>query len=205
MVGTHGYAPEQYKGKVEARTGLYALGATMHFMLTEQRPRAGTALSCFPRSRNCAPDAAQRSQTWSPKHLPSTSRIACPAADDFKRRLTRLKNPAATLDHGSRPRNQTRVAASAPTSRRTQCVIVCQLRQPYTDGCEVLPILQRRSCTRPRAVTPGSGRHTHPFLLFCPAASSALRCRLYRCLLLARSARTAKGSSPADIRSSSRN
>lgn len=35
MVGTHGYAPpEQYRGKNEPRSDLYALGALVHYLLT---------------------------------------------------------------------------------------------------------------------------------------------------------------------------
>jgi len=39
MIGTHGYAPpEQYSGKVEARSDLYALGAMMHHLVTGRDP-----------------------------------------------------------------------------------------------------------------------------------------------------------------------
>jgi serine/threonine protein kinase len=38
-IGTQGYAaPEQYRGKAEARSDLYALGATMHHLLTGRDP-----------------------------------------------------------------------------------------------------------------------------------------------------------------------
>jgi len=38
-VGTDGYAPkEQYRGKVEPRSDIYALGATMHHLLTGEMP-----------------------------------------------------------------------------------------------------------------------------------------------------------------------
>ncbi len=40
MVGTEGYSPpEQYKGIAEPRGDLYALGATMHHLLTKRDPR----------------------------------------------------------------------------------------------------------------------------------------------------------------------
>ena len=39
MIGTQGYAPpEQYRGKVETRSDLYALGATMHHALSGRDP-----------------------------------------------------------------------------------------------------------------------------------------------------------------------
>ncbi|MEB3237294.1 MAG: protein kinase [Candidatus Sericytochromatia bacterium] len=40
MIGTQGYAPpEQYRGQVEQRTDIYALGATMHYLLTNRDPQ----------------------------------------------------------------------------------------------------------------------------------------------------------------------
>lgn len=40
MIGTQGYAPpEQYRGQVEPRSDLYALGATMHYLLTGRDPQ----------------------------------------------------------------------------------------------------------------------------------------------------------------------
>jgi serine/threonine-protein kinase len=41
MIGTQGYAPpEQYFEKVEVRSDLYALGATLHYLLTGRDPAA---------------------------------------------------------------------------------------------------------------------------------------------------------------------
>jgi hypothetical protein len=40
MVGTEGYSPpEQYRGSAEPRADIYALGATMHHLLSKQDPR----------------------------------------------------------------------------------------------------------------------------------------------------------------------
>ena len=40
MVGTEGYSPpEQYRGSTEPRVDIYALGATMHHLLSKQDPR----------------------------------------------------------------------------------------------------------------------------------------------------------------------
>jgi outer membrane protein assembly factor BamB/tRNA A-37 threonylcarbamoyl transferase component Bud32 len=40
MIGTEGYSPpEQYRGIADQRTDLYALGATLHHLLTRQDPR----------------------------------------------------------------------------------------------------------------------------------------------------------------------
>lgn len=43
MIGTEGYSPpEQYRGVAEPRGDIYALGATMHHLLTKQDPRLET-------------------------------------------------------------------------------------------------------------------------------------------------------------------
>jgi eukaryotic-like serine/threonine-protein kinase len=43
MIGTEGYSPpEQYRGVVEPRSDIYALGATMHHLLTANDPRMET-------------------------------------------------------------------------------------------------------------------------------------------------------------------
>lgn len=40
MIGTEGYSPpEQYKGKMDPRVDIYALGATLHHILTKRDPR----------------------------------------------------------------------------------------------------------------------------------------------------------------------
>lgn len=56
MIGTQGYAPpEQYRGKVETRSDLYALGATMHQALSGRDPAAEAPFS-FPQLRKLCPD-----------------------------------------------------------------------------------------------------------------------------------------------------
>ena len=44
VLGTKGYAPpEQYSGQTDARSDIYALGMTMHYLLTGVDPRSGEA------------------------------------------------------------------------------------------------------------------------------------------------------------------
>lgn len=55
MIGTQGYAPpEQYRGQVEQRTDIYALGATMHYLLTGRDPQNEPPFS-FPPIRSLNP------------------------------------------------------------------------------------------------------------------------------------------------------
>lgn len=56
MIGTQGYAPpEQYRGQVEPRSDLYALGATMHYLLTGRDPQNEPPFS-FPPVKSLNPD-----------------------------------------------------------------------------------------------------------------------------------------------------
>ena len=58
MIGTEGYSPpEQYIGYVDARSDIYALGATLHHLLTRRDPRKEEPFSFHdapPRSLNLA-------------------------------------------------------------------------------------------------------------------------------------------------------
>src|SRR5271163_223058 len=56
MIGTQGYAPpEQYRGRAESRSDLYALGATMHHALSGRDPALEPPFS-FPPLRKLCPD-----------------------------------------------------------------------------------------------------------------------------------------------------
>ncbi len=58
QIGSIGYAPpEQYTGKVEPRSDLYALGATMHHLLTGRDPQLAPPFA-FPPVRQLAPEVS---------------------------------------------------------------------------------------------------------------------------------------------------
>jgi len=60
MVGTPGYAaPEQWRGKAEPRSDIYALGALLHQMVTARDPCSEPPCS-FPPVRQIAPSCAPR-------------------------------------------------------------------------------------------------------------------------------------------------
>jgi serine/threonine protein kinase len=67
QIGSVGYAPpEQYLGKLEARSDLYSLGATMHHLLTGRDPQLEPPFS-FPQLRQLAPEVsthAERLVMW---------------------------------------------------------------------------------------------------------------------------------------------
>ena len=113
MVGTQGYAPpEQYKGKVEARSDIYALGATMHFMLTGRDPSLEPPFM-FPPVQQLYPGCSTTLADLVTEALALDIKDRVPSAADFKRRLTRLKSPTATsIAPLPSPR---RAASNAPT------------------------------------------------------------------------------------------
>jgi serine/threonine protein kinase len=62
QIGSVGYAPpEQYMGKMEPRSDLYSLGATMHHLLTGRDPQLAPPFS-FPPVRQLAPDVSAQTE-----------------------------------------------------------------------------------------------------------------------------------------------
>jgi serine/threonine protein kinase len=62
QIGSVGYAPpEQYLGKLEARSDLYSLGATMHHLLTGRDPQLEPPFS-FPAVRALAPEVSPHAE-----------------------------------------------------------------------------------------------------------------------------------------------
>jgi serine/threonine protein kinase len=113
MIGTQGYAPpEQYLGKVEARSDLYALGATLHHLLTGRDPTAAPPFS-FPPTRELEPGINPSLAKLVDEALAYDVNGRIPSAEEFRRRL-RLINagsqglPDATTLAGTR-------SADAPT------------------------------------------------------------------------------------------
>ncbi len=98
MVGTQGYAPpEQYRGKVELRSDLYALGATMHHALSGRDPASEPPFSFPPLLRLC-PEAGPLLAGVVDAALSYDVAARIPSASAFRRRLleiTPLQNGAA--------------------------------------------------------------------------------------------------------------
>ena len=113
MIGTQGYAPpEQYRGKVELRSDLYALGATMHHALSGRDP-ANEAPFSFPPLGTLCPNLNYALATLVDDALAYDVERRVPNAAEFKHRLEDIRNgvapasaPAAPLatvhsDHGA--------------------------------------------------------------------------------------------------------
>ena len=95
MIGTQGYAPpEQYRGQVEPRTDLYALGATMHYMLTGRDPQNEAPFS-FPAVRSLNPEISEALDALVMRTLDSDIEKRFDSADDMLVELIRLGGEAS--------------------------------------------------------------------------------------------------------------
>lgn len=91
MIGTQGYAPpEQYRGKVEARSDLYALGATMHHALSGRDPALEPPFS-FPLLRKSLPGLHRGLADLVDSALSYDVERRPPDAGELKRRLLAIK------------------------------------------------------------------------------------------------------------------
>ncbi len=102
MIGTEGYSPpEQYRGIADQRTDIYALGATMHHVLTRQDPRVEPPFSFHerpiqPANPTVSSELAQivmRALEYEPERRFSS-------AEEMKRALITLR-PAAVARYGA--------------------------------------------------------------------------------------------------------
>src|SRR5882757_4173590 len=85
MIGTQGYAPpEQYRGKVESRSDLYALGATMHHALSGRDPALEPPFS-FPPLRSLCPDVTPALADEASARRRSVQTATSVRADDAER------------------------------------------------------------------------------------------------------------------------
>ncbi len=95
MIGTQGYAPpEQYRGKVELRSDLYALGATMHHALSGRDP-ANEAPFSFPPLATLCPDIKPALAALVDDALAYDVEHRVPSAEEFRRRLQGIRDGVA--------------------------------------------------------------------------------------------------------------
>lgn len=96
MIGTQGYAPpEQYRGKAEARSDLYALGATMHHALSGRDPALEPPFS-FPPLRTLCPNATPALADLIDHALKYDVVLRIADATEFKQQLEAIKAGAPT-------------------------------------------------------------------------------------------------------------
>ncbi len=94
MIGTQGYAPpEQYRGQVEQRSDIYALGATMHYLLTARDPQNEPPFS-FPPVRQLNGSVSQELENLVMRMLDSDIEKRSREADDLLAELIALGGEA---------------------------------------------------------------------------------------------------------------
>lgn len=94
MVGTQGYPPpEQYEGKTEPRSDLYARGATMHHLLTGREPATQVPFS-FPPVRRLRRDCDSRLADLIDEALKYGLDERITNASEFRRLLENIKSPS---------------------------------------------------------------------------------------------------------------
>ena len=114
MIGTQGYAPpEQYRGKVETRSDIYALGATMHHAISGRDPAAEAPFS-FPPLQKLCPDIDAHLANAVDQALAYDVTSRLPDAAEFRHRLLQIGVGTALggspgNGHGSSARTQLRL------------------------------------------------------------------------------------------------
>ncbi len=116
MIGTQGYAPpEQYRGRVEARSDLYALGATMHHALTGRDPATEAPFS-FPPLAKLRPDLPATLCGLVDQTLSYEVERRVPTAVDFRRRLLEIRAQMSAPSARTASSAGAGAAAAAPAS-----------------------------------------------------------------------------------------
>lgn len=107
-IGTEGYAPpEQYRGNPEPRSGLYALGATMHHLLTGVEPIPFH----FDPVRTLRPDISAQMETVLPRALEMDPERRFSSAREMRETLEGKATSAPTVKAGKRKSSSARTGA----------------------------------------------------------------------------------------------
>lgn len=90
MVGTQGYAPpEQYRGLMEPRSDLFALGATMHHLLTSRDPQEEPPFS-FPKVRHLNNKVSASTEKLIEKSLEKDASDRFESAEDMLKAIMKI-------------------------------------------------------------------------------------------------------------------
>ncbi|RRR71255.1 MAG: protein kinase [Candidatus Viridilinea halotolerans] len=105
MIGTEGYSPpEQYRGAAEAVGDVYALGATLHHLLTATDPRLETPFTFLERPiRQINPNVSHEMEALVVRALEYDMGARWPSAEEMKQALLPLLGVAPGLSSSARP------------------------------------------------------------------------------------------------------
>jgi serine/threonine protein kinase len=140
MIGTQGYAPpEQYRGKVEFRSDLYALGATMHHALSGRDPALEAPFS-FPPLRSLCPDVTPALCELVDQALKYDVALRVADTAEFRDRLLAIRSgvaPAVMAQRNSKPagRPQLKLPLGGVKSREHQASAPTMLTNQIETEC----------------------------------------------------------------------
>jgi serine/threonine protein kinase len=128
QIGSVGYAPpEQYLGKMEPRSDLYSLAATMHHLLTGRDPQLEPPFS-FPPIRQLAPEVSEQTGRVIMQALDKDVERRPPSARDMRDALPNPELDEAVSENASAAGGAGRSGASASPAMSSMATIV--LTQP---------------------------------------------------------------------------
>jgi eukaryotic-like serine/threonine-protein kinase len=101
MIGTEGYSPpEQYRGIAEPRGDIYALGATLHHLLTKSDPRLEPPFTFHERPpRQFNPEITANMEALIARALEYESEKRFASATEMKNALLRIASPHSSASH----------------------------------------------------------------------------------------------------------
>jgi serine/threonine protein kinase len=152
MIGSPGYAPpEQYVGRVEARSDLYSLAASMHHLLTGRDPALEPPFS-FPPVRDLAPEVS----------IATAAAVDKALSHDLEHRF---RSPSAMLQALPDPGPESRSALGASAGLRGSSGAL---------GSMATEVLKRGAAPSPAAAAPHSSAPTPRRLSVPPVAPSSI-------------------------------
>jgi serine/threonine protein kinase len=163
QIGSVGYAPpEQYMGKVEPRSDLYSLAATMHHLLTGRDPQLEPPFS-FPPVRDLAPEVSRQTAD-AVMHALNQDASKRPAS--AREMLRELPEPLPEAKADSRSGPITGAAASGSAFGSMSTVV---LNHPGSSG--IAPAPSRQSIAPAGAPSPIA---TMPTVVLADAAPQSI-------------------------------
>lgn len=113
MIGTEGYSPpEQYRGTAEPQGDVYALGASMHHLLTRNDPRLETPFTFNERPlRKLNPSISLEMEAVLSKALEYDMAARWASAEEFKQALLKVPSVAAIMGTSAAGPGTARVGA----------------------------------------------------------------------------------------------
>lgn len=161
QIGTPGYAPpEQYQGLATPSSDIYALGATLHHMLTGRDPTDNAPFS-FPPVRSINPKISQNTSDVLDRALQMKPEDRWDSVAEMRDALRRrptgaTTSPGATVNLPSRPSASSTATPAPPVATRpaTQSTPAVQAARPAAPAAQAtaVPAPQQTAPRRSRGV-----------------------------------------------------